>query len=106
MRARLHVCDQAYAQTSLRAGGRCSDLLSEERALPGVVGALGDDLDEVVREHERDSLPVDAELLLPVIQKVTEVDVENLQKETLSHAPTSSRAILAERIKALFQLMV
>ena len=40
--------------------------------------SLLDDVDEVVREDERHTLPLDAELGLEVAQDVAEVDVEEL----------------------------
>ena len=43
-----------------------------------IVTAIGDGVNEVIRQHEGDSLPVNPELLLVVAQEVAEVDVEDL----------------------------
>ena len=43
-----------------------------------IVTAIGDGVNEVIRQHEGDSLPVNPELLLVVAQEVAEVDVEEL----------------------------
>jgi len=48
-------------------------------ALLWIVLALGNDADEVFSQHKRNSFPVDAELFLPVIEKVAKVNVKYLQ---------------------------
>ena len=40
--------------------------------------SIGDGVDEVVRQHERNSLSTDSKLLLVMTQKMSKVDVENL----------------------------
>ena len=57
------------------------DSLFELGALTRVVLISSDDADEVFGEHKRNSLSVDPELLLLVVEKVTEVDVEDLNQE-------------------------
>ena len=55
--------------------------LFELGALTRIILISSDDADEVFGEHKRNSLSVDPELLLLVVEKVTEVDVEHLNQE-------------------------
>ena len=49
--------------------------------LGGLLDSFTDDDEEVLRQHEGNSLPLVTELLLLVIQEVAEVNVEQLQEE-------------------------
>lgn len=48
--------------------------------LGGLLNPFADDDEEVLSQHEGNALPLVAELLLLVIQEVTEVDVEQLEE--------------------------
>lgn len=59
------------------------DLRSEFLALNGVPLSLGNDSDEVLSQHKRHSFSVDAKLLFPVVQKMSEVNVEYLEESLM-----------------------
>ena len=66
-----------FPQRHVRFTARLLEPL-ERLGLLRVVAAVGDGVDEVVRQHEGHPLPVDAELLLVVAEEVSEVYVEDL----------------------------
>lgn len=49
--------------------------------LRALLGSLADDDEEVLRQHERDSLPLVAKFLLLVIQEMSKIYVEQLEKK-------------------------
>lgn len=48
--------------------------------LGGLLNSFTDDDEEVLSQHERNALPLVTKLLLLVVQKVTKVDVEQLEE--------------------------
>ena len=60
----------------------CSDLHAEVLTADGVVSSVGDHPHKVLRQHKRNALPIDAELLLAMVEEVAEVDVEHLRAES------------------------
>ncbi len=56
----------------------CNSSVSPDKPFRRLVSFLGDDVDEVVGEDERHSLPLHAKLALEVTEEVAKVDVHEL----------------------------
>ena len=70
-----------------------------------IVTAIGDGVNEVIRQHEGDSLPVNPELLLVVAQEVAEVDVEELECNSIENPIDSIESNDFEVVKSSISML-